>query len=138
MDLPIVQVFQIQNEIDLSHAIKKLYEFCLNRVRIYLKILLPVEQGSYVQANIFFNFHVQQDPSIKLFSALYPVNTLRDVIKVFFTIEEFELWSLILKSHALYSPPDHLLDHFAKAYKDYDLLNAFKTLTLVHSFNENN
>ena len=66
------------------------------------------------------------------------MNTLSDVIKVFFKIEEFELWTLILQSHALYSPPEHLLDHFKKAYSDYDLLNAFKTLTLVHSFNEKN
>ena len=60
------------------------------------------------------------------------------MIKVFFIIEEFELWNLILSSHSLYSPPDHLFEYFRKSYNDFRLLDALKALTLMKSFSEKN
>ena len=33
-----------------------------------------------------------------LYLALYPVNTLNDVAKIFFLIDEHELWNSIMKS----------------------------------------
>jgi hypothetical protein len=66
------------------------------------------------------------------------VNTIYDVIKVFFIMEEFEQWNLILTSHSLYSPADHLMDYFRKSYYDSRLLDGLKSLTLMKSFSEKN
>ena len=78
----------------------KLYEYLRQRIRVYLKVLLPVDL-TFLSASIHFNMHVRNDVSS---SSLYPVSSLNDVAKVFFTNEEFEIWNDLLQSHGLYSP----------------------------------
>ena len=75
--------------------------------------------------------HFKQDDSIKTYSSLYPVNTIHDVAKVFFTIEDFEDWDMVLKSHALFSPTDHLIDEYKNAYLDSRFMDAYKCLILL-------
>jgi trigger factor len=38
---------------------KKLMEYVKNRLRVYLKVLLPTADSGYVRAHIQFNLHVQ-------------------------------------------------------------------------------
>jgi hypothetical protein len=36
--------------------------------------------------------------------SLYPVDSINDVAKIFFLIDEHEMWNTVLKSHALFNP----------------------------------
>jgi hypothetical protein len=76
------------------------------------------------------------DETQKQYSTLYPVNSLNDVSKVFFVIEDFEEWNMILKSHALYSPTDHLIEEYKNAYLDFRFMDAFKCLILLKVLDE--
>lgn len=135
MDNAAVTIFQIKGEPDLKEASRKMYEFVQGRIKIYLRILLPVE-NSYKKVHVYFNLHFKSDASTTTYSTLYPVNTIHDVAKIFFTIEDFEEWNSILKSHALYSPTDHLIEEYKIAYLDFRFVDAFKCLILLKVMDE--
>lgn len=83
-----VTIFQINGEGDLKEASRKMYEFVKGRIRVYLKLLLPIEMN-FKKAHIYFNLHFKSDAQTTTYSTLYPVNTIHDVAKVFFTIVNF-------------------------------------------------
>ena len=51
--------------------------------------------------------------------------------------EDFEEWDIILRSHALFSPTDHLIEEFKTAYLDFRFMDAFKCLILLKVLDEN-
>ena len=120
----------------MKEASRKMYEFVKGRIRVYLRVLLPIEMN-FKKVHIYFNLHFKSDALTTTFSTLYPVNTIHDVAKVFFTIEDFEEWDLILRSHALFSPTDHLIEEFKTAYLDFRFMDAFKCLLLLKVLDEN-
>lgn len=75
--------------------------------------------------------HFKTDDANKTYTSLYPVTSIHDVAKVFFTIEEFEEWDLVLKSHALFSPTDHLIEEYKNAYLDFRFMDAYKCMILL-------
>jgi len=80
-----VTIYQIKSEEDLKEASKKMYDYVRGRIRLYLRILWPIEQN-YKRVHIYFNMHFKADASTSTYSSLYPVNTIHDVAKVFFNM----------------------------------------------------
>lgn len=80
--------------------------------------------------------HFKSDTSTTTYQSLYPVNSIHDVAKVFFKIQDFEEWDLILRSHALFSPTDHLIDEYKNSYLGFRLMDAFKCLILLKIIDE--
>jgi hypothetical protein len=80
--------------------------------------------------------HFKGDDQTTTYTSLYPVNTIHDVAKVFFKIEDFEEWDVILRSHALFSPTDHLIEEYKTAYLDFRFLDAFKCLIILKLLDE--
>ena len=119
----------------MKEASKKMYEFVKNRIKVYLRVLLPIE-NNYKKVHIYFNLHFKSDTTTTTYQTLYPVNTIHDVAKVFFTIEDFEEWDLILRSHALFSPTDHLIEEYKTAYLEFRFLDAFKCLIILKVMDE--
>ena len=112
-----------------------MYEFVKGRIKIYLRVLLPIE-NSYKRVHIYFNLHFKGDIVTTTYSTLYPVNTVHDVSKIFFTIEDFEEWERILRSHALFSPADHLIEEYKTAFLDFRFADALKCLLLLKVLDE--
>lgn len=130
-----VTVFQIEGEGDLKEASRKMYEFVKGRIKTYLRVLLPVE-SSFKRLHVYFNLHFKGDVATTTYSTLYPVNTVHDVAKIFFTIEDFEEWERILRSHALFSPADHLVEEYKTAFLEFRFADAFKCLLLLEVLDE--
>jgi len=86
-----VTIHQVLSEQDLKDASKRLYEYVRGRIRVYLKVLLPVEKN-FKKVHVYFNMHFKDDQTSVNYSTLHPVNSVHDVAKVFFTIEDFEEW----------------------------------------------
>lgn len=112
-----------------------MYEFVKGRIKIYLRVLFPSDT-SFKKAHIYFNLHFKSDTSTTTYSTLYPVNSIHDVAKLFFTIEDFVEWDMVLRSHALFSPTDHLIEEYKSAYLDFRFLDAFKCLILLKIMDE--
>ena len=89
---PILTVFNIQTDLDLQQATKRLFDYIKGRFRIQLKILIPVDLR-FIEATITLNMHLYTTDLVAGYQSLYPVNTLQDVAKVFFTVDDFELWT---------------------------------------------
>lgn len=53
-------VFQIKGQDELKEASRKMYEFVKGRIRVYLKILLPVEMN-FKKVHLYFNLHFKSD-----------------------------------------------------------------------------
>jgi hypothetical protein len=130
-----VTVFQIQGEQELKEASRKMNEFVKSRIKIYLRILLPIDTN-YKRVHVYFNLHFKSDAMTTTYSTLYPVNSIHDVAKVFFTIEDFEERDHILRSHALFSPTDHLIEEYKAAYLDFRFMDAFKCLVILKIMDE--
>lgn len=147
LDNPAVTVFQIRNaqgnngalgENDLKEASRKMFEFVKGRIKMYFRVLFPGENGNaFKKTHIYFNLHFKSDSSTTTYSTLYPVNSIHDVSKVFFTIEDFAEWDMILRSHPLFSPTEHLIEEYKVAYLDFRFLDAFKCLLLLKLMDEN-
>eukprot|EP00347_Sterkiella_histriomuscorum_P005336 403357003 len=135
IDNAAVTIFQIKGEPDLKEASRKMYEFVKGRIKIYLRVLFPSDT-SFKKAHIYFNLHFKSDTSKTTYSTLYPVNSIHDVAKVFFTIEDFVEWDMVLRSHAYFSPTDHLIEEYKNAYLDFRFLDAFKCLIILKIMDE--
>lgn len=107
-------------------------------------MLFPVEQ-SFIETRIHFNMHLKMPQTQILspellqsgqFLSLYPINSLFDVAKIFFLIDEHELWNAILKSHVLYSPTDHLLESAKSSVSNFRLMDAAKSYLLYTNLQE--
>ena len=72
-----------------------MYEYIKSRVRVYLRILLPIE-SNYKRVHIYFNMHFKSDDQTTTYSTLYPINTIHDVAKVFFTIVRNQIYIIFL------------------------------------------
>ena len=59
-DSAAVTVFQIRSETDLADASKKMYDYVRSRIRIYLRVLLPIDTN-FKKAHIYFNMHFKTD-----------------------------------------------------------------------------
>ena len=51
--------------------------------------------------------------------------------RVFFTVEDWDLWGLILASHSLHDPQFHLEEAAREAFRRFDLMAALKTVLLL-------
>lgn len=112
---------------DLQQATRRLQDFVRGRARACLKVLVPVDLN-YIGVTCRFNMHVLSEGT---YQSLHPLSTLHDVARVFFTVEDWDLWSLILTSHSLHDPQFHLEEAARESYRRFELMPAFKTVLLL-------
>ena len=134
-DSPAMTVFKIRNKEDIENAAERLFEYFNSRIRIFLRILAPVE-NTFKVVKIHFNMHHRPAEEAKV-STLLPLTTIHDITKVFFTIPEFATWDQILKSQPEFSPTEHLLDEYKNAYLNFRLVDALKCRILLQILDEN-
>ncbi|CDW81560.1 UNKNOWN [Stylonychia lemnae] len=135
IDNAAVTIFQIKGDADLKEASRKMYEFVKGRIRIYMRMLLPLETD-FKKVHVYFNLHFKNDSTNQAYSSLYHVNSIHDVAKVFFKIEDFTDWDIVQKSHPYFSPTEHLIEEYKTAYLDFRFLDAFKCLIILKIMDE--
>jgi hypothetical protein len=134
-EAPALSVYKIKSNEDAVNAADKLYDYFNNRIRVYLRVLAPVE-NTFKLIKIYFNMHFRVEEDAE-FTSLLPLTTINDVVKVFFTLGEFTIWDQILKSQPSYVPTEHLLDEYKSAYLNFRLQDALKCRILLQILDEN-
>ena len=134
-DSPALTVYKVRNQDDIKNASERLFEYFNNKIRLYLRILTPVE-STFKMVKIYFNMHVRVSEEGQC-TSLLPITIINDIAKVYFTLNEFVLWDKVVKSQPLYSPTEHLLDEYKNAYLSFRLMDAIKCRILLQILDEN-
>ena len=134
-DYPALSVYKVKTEDDIANASQRIYEYYNNRIRLYLRVLAPVE-ATFKMIKIYFNMHYRVSEDAKI-ASLLPLTSINDVTKVFFTLDEFVLWDKVLSGQPNYEPTNHLLDEYKNAYISFKLIDALKCRILVQIKDEN-
>ena len=132
---PALTVYKIRTNDEANNAADKLFEYFNNRIRLFLRILTPVE-NTFKLVKIYFNMHFRVSQEAQI-TSLLPLVTINDVTKVFFTISEFTTWDQIIKSQLAYVPTEHLVDEYKNAYLGFKLQEALKCRILLMILDEN-
>ena len=131
---PALTVNKVRNQDDIKTASERLFEYFNNKIRLFLRILTPVE-STFKIIKIYFNMHVRASEEGQI-SSLLPLTIINDVAKVFFTLNEFVLWDKTLKSQALFTPAVLLLEEYKNAYIGFRLMDAIKLRILIKIYDE--
>jgi hypothetical protein len=132
---PALSVYKIKNQDDIDNGSDRLYEYINNRIRLYLRILTPIE-NTFKIIKIYFNCHYRPAEDARI-STVLPLNSINDIAKVFFTLDEFKTWDKILKSQSKSIPTDDLLEEYQNAYINFRLSDALKCRILLQIMDEN-
>lgn len=134
-EYPALSVYKIKNQDDIATASQRLYEYYNNRIRLFMRVIVPVET-TFKLIKIYFNMHYRVSEESKM-SSLLLLTSINDVTKVFFTLDEFVLWDKIVNDQSGYDPTTHLLDEYKNSFTSFRLLDALKTRILIQIKDEN-
>jgi len=90
LDNPIITVYDFNVQTDVSPMSKKIADYFNSKIWLFLLLMVPIEDN-FKKIKIYFNMHYWLSEEAGI-TSLFPANTINDISKVFFTIEEYAIW----------------------------------------------
>lgn len=94
LDNPIITVYDFNVQTDVGPLGKKIADYFNSKIRLFLLLMVPIEDN-FKKIKIYFNMHYRLSEEAGI-TSLFPANTINDISKVFFTIEEYAIWDQIV------------------------------------------
>lgn len=89
-------IYDINTENDIPVLGAKIADHFNSKIRLFILLFVPIEDN-FKKVKIYFNMHYWLSEEAGI-TSLFPAETINDISKVFFTIEEYAIWDSIIRT----------------------------------------